>query len=68
MKKQLKFITIGAFTLSAVLLSGCASVKTLKAPCGPLAGMTDPCGNRLPINSDDERQEVIDDFVKREQV
>lgn len=32
-------------------LQACAlTPKNLKAPCGPSAGLTDPCGNRVPIN------------------
>jgi len=43
--------TIKIFTLITVCIgvSGCAH-QTLKAPCGPTAGLTDPCGNRTPIN------------------
>ena len=42
-----------ALSIAAGLLSGCASMnqKALKAPCGPTAGLTDPCGNATPINS-----------------
>ena len=51
-----KFTTtalIAVFSMAA--LSGCASMnqKALKAPCGPTAGMTDPCGDAKPINDQD---------------
>lgn len=43
-------------------LSGCASMnqKALKAPCGPTAGMTDPCGDAKPVND----QDTIDAIVR----
>ena len=46
--------------LTGLTLSSCASLlpkSELKAPCGPTAGLVDPCGNRVPINS----FELIDD-------
>ena len=45
-------LKITAVAIICIGLSGCASLtpKELKAPCGPTAGMTDPCGNRTPIN------------------
>jgi len=50
--------TLAKFALISglcIALSGCASLraKTKKAPCGPVAGMTDPCGNRVPVNQPD---------------
>lgn len=49
-------IPILKFSIAAslcIMLSGCASLGTnvKKAPCGPIAGMTDACGNRTPINN-----------------
>ena len=47
--------------LSTLALSGCASLKSKvkKAPCGPTAGMTDPCGNRTPINNADKIDSIF---------
>lgn len=52
--------------LSIIILLGtastsCASLnskKVLKAPCGPTAGMTDPCGNRVPINKNNNMNSI----------
>jgi len=51
-------------TALCILLSGCATFATdvKKAPCGPIAGMTDPCGNRVPIN----KQKTIDTAINEE--
>lgn len=50
--KNIKYLVVSGIALS--MLSGCATFKkkTLKAPCGPTAGVTDPCGNRTPLNKD----------------
>jgi len=64
MKHSMKTLAKTAFlatTFSA--LAGCASLggnKVLKAPCAsPTAGLTDPCGNRTPINSEFEVDSVL---------
>jgi len=46
MKNMIKITAIIGFCIGA---AGC-SHSPLKAPCGPSAGLTDPCGNRIPIN------------------
>ena len=45
--------TLAGLLLAASIVSGCASMRTKveKAPCGPTAGQTDPCGDRTPINT-----------------
>jgi len=55
-----KLIILSSVTIA---LTGCASLRnpTLKAPCGPLAGMTDPCGERSPINTDMEIESIFAD-------
>ena len=62
MKKTTANVTKFAL-LSAICIavSGCASLrqKTLKAPCGPVAGLTDPCGERTPINTDKEIDSIF---------
>ncbi len=45
-----KYIKLFAIASIGLVLSNCSTIKTLKAPCGPTAGMTDPCGNREPLN------------------
>ena len=54
----LKFACISGICIA---VSGCASLrqKTLKAPCGPLAGMTDPCGDRVPVNTLEEVESIF---------
>lgn len=47
MKKVIKITAIVGLCVGA---AGCSHVP-LKAPCGPTAGMTDPCGDRTPINN-----------------
>ncbi|MEP1229522.1 MAG: hypothetical protein ABJG88_02485 [Litorimonas sp.] len=44
-----KIHTITTLAILCFGITGCAH-QTLKAPCGPTAGLTDPCGNRTPIN------------------
>lgn len=46
MKNSKKILVL---TIICFGISGCAH-NTLKAPCGQNAGLTDPCGNRKPIN------------------
>lgn len=57
-KAVLKFSVVSAVSIA---ISGCASLrqKTMKAPCGPLAGLTDPCGDRIPINTDEEIDSIF---------
>ena len=48
-----KIIKLSVLLLTGIAVTGCASLfqqSELKAPCGPTAGLTDPCGNRTPIN------------------
>lgn len=48
MKTTLKTLLIAGICIS---LQACALLpKSRKAPCGPTAGLTDPCGNRVPLN------------------
>jgi len=58
MKKVIQMVSLVVFGLA---LSGCAH-QTLKAPCGPTAGLTDACGNRTPING--VKQVLNTDFNK----
>lgn len=46
MRNIIRTTAIIGFCIGTV---GCAH-SPLKAPCGPTAGLTDPCGNRIPIN------------------
>ena len=59
--KSIDTVKILIAASAVVVLAGCASFQnpTLKAPCGPLAGMTDPCGERLPINTDKEIESIF---------
>ena len=65
MKKEvyngLKWTAFIAFSLG---LSGCASLKggPLKAPCGQIAGQTDPCGNRIDINTIDTIETITSEY------
>ena len=53
LEKEMKLIIKSICVASALaLMGGCSTIKTLKAPCGPTAGMTDACGNRTPLNGD----------------
>ncbi|VAW00401.1 hypothetical protein MNBD_ALPHA06-1735 [hydrothermal vent metagenome] len=48
MKKTVKILLIAGIAIS---LQACALLpKSRKAPCGPTAGLTGPCGNRVPLN------------------
>lgn len=51
-----KLILFGSTTLLCIALTACAT--PLKAPCGPTAGLTDPCGNAKPINKPGETKQV----------
>lgn len=58
MKNKFKIFLI---LLAGISCTSCASLfsnKVVKAPCGPTAGMTDPCGNRTPVNSKDDIYKV----------
>lgn len=52
---------LGLTALAAFAVTSCASMnqKVLKAPCGPTAGMTDPCGNATPINSRENIDRIL---------
>ena len=66
--KLAKFVAVSAICIA---ISGCASLrqKTLKSPCGPLAGMTNPCGDRIPVNTDKEIESIFtSDLVESEAV
>lgn len=45
---------IGVIALTALAIASCASMrqKVEKAPCGPTASVSEPCGDRTPINVD----------------
>ena len=54
------------FILTSVALTGCATFfpkNAVKAPCGPTAGFTDPCGNRLPINTPQGVEDAQDLYI-----
>lgn len=56
-----KIVKSSVLVLTGIALTGCASLISkdeLKAPCGPTAGLTDPCGNRIPINSFEDTNET----------
>jgi len=64
MTKSKKIIELAVLAGLTVALTGCASMraKTKKAPCAsPSAGMTDPCGNAVPINSAEEIETIFKD-------
>ena len=49
-----KIIKPSILVLTGIALTGCATLfpgAVVKAPCGTTAGLTDPCGNRVPINT-----------------
>ena len=49
-----KIIRPSILVLTGIALTGCATLfpgAVVKAPCGTTAGLTDPCGNRVPINT-----------------
>ena len=49
-----KIIRPSILVLTGIALTGCATLfpgAVVKAPCGPTAGLTDPCGNSVPINT-----------------
>jgi len=50
-----KLIQLGSAALLCMTLASCAT-NPLKAPCGPTAGLTDPCGNAKPINKPNAEQ------------
>jgi len=54
MKKITQF---GAIILLSMTFTACAT--PLKAPCGPTAGLTDPCGNAKPINKPDATHKQV---------
>lgn len=59
-------IKLSALVLTAMAFTGCASLsskKAVKAPCGPTAGLTDPCGNRTPINSPQSIDDVQNSLI-----
>jgi len=74
MKMKIKSTNIGKLVILSsvtIAITGCASLRnpTLKAPCGPLAGMTNPCGERIPINTDKEIESIFaDDFIASETI
>jgi len=43
-----KLIKLGCIIIVGTTFAACSTV--VKAPCGPTAGLTDPCGNAKPIN------------------
>ena len=60
-----KIITLSILILTGIASTGCATLfpkNDLKAPCGPTAGLTDPCGNRVPINSQMNIEDVQNSF------
>lgn len=63
MKSPYRFARTFIVLSTMVATTGCASLSpnTKKAPCGPLAGLTDPCGNRTPINNHDEIESIFAD-------
>lgn len=49
-----KIIRPSILVLTGIALTGCATLfpgAVVKAPCGTTAGLTDPCGDRVPINT-----------------
>ncbi len=62
MKKFIKPTIVVTLAVCALSLSGCATLfgnGVMKAPCSPTAGLTDPCGNRIPINSLEEIDPIL---------
>lgn len=51
-----KIILCGSTVLLCMTVTACAT--PLKSPCGPTAGLTDPCGNSKPINTPDATEQV----------
>ena len=58
MKTVLKLSIVALVGIASTSCASLNSKKTLKAPCGPTAGMTDPCGNRTPINKNEHIVEI----------
>ena len=65
MKNKLKLIWIVLIGVSCTSCASLNSKKVLKAPCGPTAGLTDPCGNRVPVNKKNTLENDYSDLISQ---